>query len=334
MGAKPAFEKSCAVLVKRGSRAPIMTDAKDWQAPCAAIAAAQDDVSLQGVLQRHFSAYSVTSAEGNKGLFTGYYVPLLEASRTRGGEYQTPLYARPNDLVEVNLGDFREELKGQRVAGTVVDGKLKPFADRRAIDNGALNNKGLELYYAKDPVAVFFLQIQGSGVLQLPDGTRRNLGYAAQNGHPYKAIGRELIARGELEAKNTSLQTISAWLKANPTQAASVMQTNPSYVFFRDMKEGATGASGLVLTPEHSLAIDNKFIAYNLPLWLDTTLPDGSAYQRLMLAQDTGGAITGVVRGDVFFGAGDRAEHVAGLMKNAGDYYLLLPKTTVLDEAR
>lgn len=329
--AKPALDKSCGILKSRGSRTPIQTPAAAWQGPCAALANAQDSASVRSILESQFDAYLVTGQQGKDGLFTGYFVPLIEASTQRGGDYQTPLYARPSDLVEVTLGDFREELKGQRIAGTVVDGKLKPFADRAAIDGGALAGKGLELYWAKDPIAVFFLQIQGSGQLQLPDGSRHNIGYAAQNGHPYKAIGRVLIDRGELEAKNTSLQTIRAWLLAHPDQAASVMQTNPSYVFFRAMKDGATGASGLVLTTERSLAVDNKFISYNLPMWLDTTLPGGATYQRLMVAQDTGGAITGVVRGDVFFGAGDRAEELAGLMKNRGAYYILVPKGIRID---
>lgn len=329
---KPALVASCAALQKRGTKTPIETPANAWKGPCSRIETAMDTTSLRSILMDQFIAYKVESKAGKQGLFTGYYVPLLEASRVRGGEYQTPLYARPGDLVEVNLGDFREELKGQRIAGSVVDGKLKPYADRTAIDAGALSGKGLELYWAKDPIAVFFLQVQGSGMLQLPDGTRRNIGYSAQNGHPYKAIGKELIARGELEASNTSLQTIRAWLLAHPDQAAGVMQKNPSYVFFRDMKDGATGAAGVVLTPGRSLAVDNKFISYNLPLWLDTTLPSGQPVQRLMVAQDTGGAITGVVRGDVFFGAGDVAEHNAGLMKQAGEYYILVPQTVRLDE--
>lgn len=330
--AKPALEKSCTVLVKQGTKTPIKTAAADWQAPCTALHAAQDSTSVGVVLMRLFNAYKVTSAEGNNGLFTGYYVPLLEASTTRGGDYQTPLYARPADLVEVNLGDFRDALKGQRIAGTVIDGKLKPYADRAAIDKGALNGKAQPLYWAKDPIAVFFLQVQGSGILQLPDGTRRNIGYAAQNGHPYVAIGKELIARGALTPENTSLHTIRAWLQQNPDSATDVLHKNPSYVFFREMKDGATGAAGLVLTPGRSLAVDNKFISYNLPLWLDTTLPDGAPFQRLMVAQDTGGAIIGAVRGDVFFGAGEVAEHTAGLMKQPGDYYVLVPKTVKLDD--
>lgn len=330
--AKPALEKSCAVLSKKGTQEPIKTSATDWASACTALRAAQDSASIGVVLMRMFSAYKIESTAGTPGLFTGYYTPLLEASTVRGGPYQTPLYTRPPNLVEVNLGDFRSELKGQRIAGAVIDGKLRPFADRAAIDAGALSGKGLELYWAKDPVAVFFLQIQGSGVLRLPDGTEKNIGYAAQNGHPYKAIGKELIARGALQPENTSLQTIRAWLAENPGEAQRVMQTNPSFVFFRAMDEGATGATGVVLTAGRSLAIDNKFISYHLPLWLDTRLPDGMPFQRLVVAQDTGGAITGVVRGDVFFGAGEQAEHNAGLMKQPGDYYVLLPKIVSADD--
>lgn len=334
MAARPALEKSCAVLVRRGTRGPLQTAAADWQAPCAALLAAETDQAMRQALQQHFAAYQVISQQrGASGLFTGYYVPLLQASLTRGGPYQTPIHARPADLVEVNLGEFRENLRGQRLAGRVENGRLVPYADRAAIRAGALKNKGLELYWAKDPIAVFFMQIQGSGVVQLPDGSMQNVGYAAQNGHVYKAIGKTLIERGALTPEVTSLQTIRAWLQANPAEAEAVMASNPSYVFFQTMARGATGAAGVELTSGRALAVDDAFISYHVPLWLATSLPNGEPYQRLMVAQDTGGAILGVVRGDVFFGAGAEAEELAGTMKQAGEYYILLPKTVAINDA-
>lgn len=326
-GAQQALQRSCNVLVKKGTTDPIKTDAIAWTAFCLRVA--NNDV--RGALDE-LVAWRVVPTPSSDGLFTGYYEPTIEASRTQQGDYTVPIYARPADLVEVNLGDFRETLKGQRIAGRVVDGRLKPYPDRTAIEDGALGDKNLELYYARDPVSVFFLQIQGSGRLQLDDGSVRRVGYAAQNGHVYYAIGKELIKRGHLTSDNVSMQAIRAWLAANPAEGRDVMNTNPSYVFFRELDtDGPQGSTTLVLTPERSLAVDPKFISYHLPLWLETTYPEspsekGMPFTRVMVAQDTGGAITGAVRGDVFFGAGDRAAHLAGLMKQPGRYYVLLPR--------
>jgi membrane-bound lytic murein transglycosylase A len=276
------------------------------------------------------AAWRVLTDPPSAGLFTGYYEPTIRASRTRGGAYQTPIHMRPDDLVEVNLGEFREALKGQRIAGKVVEGKLKPYADRAEIADGALAGRNLEIFWAADPVDVFFMQIQGSGRLQFDDGSTQRVGYAAQNGHVYFAIGKELVRRGALTPDAVSLQTIRAWLQANPGAARDVMNANPSYVFFRPLQTaGPVGSTNVVLTPERSLAVDPKFIPYHTPLWLETTLPNGEPLRRVMVAQDTGGAIVGAVRGDVFFGAGAQAESWAGEMKQPGRYALLLPKGTV-----
>jgi membrane-bound lytic murein transglycosylase A len=229
----------------------------------------------------------------------------------------------------VELGDFRPELKGQRIAGKVIEGKLKPFASRADIDNGSLAGRGLELAWVDDADAAFFLHIQGSGRVALENGTTLRVGYDGQNGHVYQAIGRTLIQRGELTPENTSMQTIKQWLVAHPQQAASLRQENPSYIFFREIVgDGPIGAQNVALTPQRSLAVDPNFIPYGAPIWLSATHPTqpNTAIRRLLIAQDTGGAIRGAVRGDYFWGAGPEAEELAGVMKSRGAYWLLLPK--------
>jgi membrane-bound lytic murein transglycosylase A len=207
---------------------------------------------------------------------------------------------------------------------------LRPYENRAAIESGALRGRGLEMLWVDDPVDAFFLQIQGSGRVMLEDGTSLRIGYAGQNGHPYVAIGRELIARGALTREAVSMPAIRDWLRANPQEADAVMNRNPSFVFFRELDgDGPVGAQGVALTPGRSLAVDRSFVPYGVPVWLDAEDPvDGEVrVQRLLVAQDTGGAIRGPVRGDVFWGHGPEAEHRAGLMKSRGRYFLLLPKT-------
>ncbi|MFV3127594.1 murein transglycosylase A [Niveispirillum sp. KHB5.9] len=334
--ALPALLKSCDRLVKQPADRTLgpngmMGRIGDWMAPCAAITKLPvgDHVALRRTVESLFQPWAAGDNGNEDGLFTGYYESALRGSLKKQGKYQTPLYKRPADLVMVDLGEFRPNLKGERIAGRVVDGQLKPYADRKAIEAGALNGKGLELLYVDDPVDAFFLQIQGSGRITLPDGSQMRVGYDGQNGQPYFAIGRELVARGALLKEDVSMQSIRAWLEANPAKAAEVMNVNPSFVFFRKLEgEGPLGAQGVALTPGRSLAVDRSFIAYGVPMWLDAEDPvqAGARVRRLLVAQDTGGAIRGPVRGDVFWGHGPEAEHRAGLMKSAGRYWLLLPK--------
>ena len=279
---------------------------------------------------------AITSAR--HGLFTGYYEPLLRGSRARSSRYRVPLYRRPPDIVQVDLGRFREDLRGRRLAGRLRGATLEPYDDRRSITAGALRGRGLELVWVDDPIAAFFLQIQGSGQIELDTGERLRLGYAAQNGHPYFAIGRELIERGELTRETVSLQSIRAWLLEHPDEAQDVMALNASYVFFRTIEgDGPIGSQGVALTPGRSLAVDRTFVPLGVPLWLETTAPtvgnsaaegavDQSPVRRLVVAQDTGGAIRGPVRGDLFWGAGSEAEEIAGRMNSEGRYWLLLPR--------
>lgn len=324
-----AFRVSCTRLVKLGAdrrlgRAALAGTAGAWREPCTAADTATD---ARDFFETHFRPVAVTRTTGS-GLFTGYYEPLLRGSLTADATYRVPLHKRPDDMITVELGDFRDDLKGKRVTGRVTGRKLVPYFSRGEIVDGALDGRDLELVWVDDPVDAFFLQIQGSGVVALPDGSRMRVGYAAQNGHRYFAIGRELIRRNVVPRERMSMQAIRAWLAANPAEGDKVMRMNPSYVFFRENKAaGAIGAQGVVLTPDRSLAVDRRIYPMGVPIWIDTRLPDDKPLQRLMLAQDTGGAIRGPVRGDIFFGAGDAAGELAGRMKQAGDWYLLLPKT-------
>jgi membrane-bound lytic murein transglycosylase A len=240
-----------------------------------------------------------------------------------------PIYRRPDDLVMVELGDFRADWRGERIAGRVIDGALKPYPDRLAIERGALTGRGLELLWVADPIDAFFLEIQGSGRIALADGSTVRIGYAAQNGHPYVAIGRALVARGALAKDRVSMRTIRDWLASHPGEAGAVMDLNPSYVFFKEIPgDGPVGAQGLVLSPGRSLAVDPKFMPLGVPLWLDVDMPREltGRLRRLVVAQDTGGAIRGPVRGDLFCGTGAAAGEVAGAMQQRGGYWLLLPK--------
>jgi membrane-bound lytic murein transglycosylase A len=258
-------------------------------------------------------------------LFTGYYEPEIRGSRTRQGAYQTPVHGMPSDLVRVDLGQFIPKFKGERVSGRVSGNTLVPYANRKEIN---LGTKAPVLFYTDDAVALFFLQIQGSGRVVFTDGKTGRIGYAGENGRPYTAIGRTLIAEGVLTRENVSLQTIRAWLLANPARAQGVMEGNESYIFFEerplgDAALGATGSLGVSLTPGASLAVDPRIHALGAPFYLDAGGPD--PVQGLLVAQDIGGAIRGSVRGDIFFGFGPDAERRAGAMKAPGRLYVLLP---------
>ena len=261
------------------------------------------------------------------GLITGYYEPLLQGSLEPDERYRYPLYQVPEELLVLEMSELFPELEGKRVRGRVVGNKVVPYYSREEIDSTDNPLAGQELFWVDDAVDAFFLQIQGSGIVQLPDGTRHGVAYAQQNGHPYRAIGRDLVEQGEISMQDISLFTIRDWLDANPTKAQDLMNRNPSCVFFSDAgeatDEGPDGSLGVPLTAERSVAVDRKVVPLGSPLWLETTLPDGSPYRRLVFAQDTGGAITGAVRADVFFGRGTRAEQLAGTMKQKGQLYLL-----------
>lgn len=295
-----------------------------------------DAAAARAFFETRFLPWSVTDRGDPEGLLTGYYEPELAGSRRRRPPFVHPLYRVPDDRQTIDLGEFRRDLAGRKVTGLVRGGRFRPYWDRAEIEGGALRGERLEMLWVEDPVALFFLQIQGSGRVRLPDGEIVRVGYAGQNGHDYTAIGRVLIERGELEREAVSLQSIRAWLAAHPDEAAEVMNANRSYVFFRLLPgQAPVGAEGVELTAGRSLAVDPRYLPWGVPLWLDSSLPAApeigrlaeEPLRRLVVAQDTGGAIRGVVRGDLFLGPGPEAEATAGRMKQPLRYWLLWPRT-------
>jgi membrane-bound lytic murein transglycosylase A len=315
-----AFRKSCPALLKRADRSGLAAPG-DWTASCGAAKTAADP---QAFFRDHFRAVTIS---GGEGFATGYFEPEIAGSRTAAPGFATPLYKRPPDLVEADLGLFAADLDGRKLRGRIVDGAFVPYPDRAAIMAGALSGKGLELAYAADPYDAFFLEIQGSGRLRLPDGSIMRVGYAAQNGRAYVAIGKVLIERGALPKGGANMNAILGWLRAHPAEAQGVLAANPSVVFFRELTgEGPIGAMGVAVTPNVSVAADPAFIPLGAPLLVETTLPDGSALTALMVAQDTGGAIKGANRIDLFRGSGDKARAEAGAQAAKARITVLLPK--------
>jgi membrane-bound lytic murein transglycosylase A len=325
-----AFVRSCAAMDRQDAAGAMgyAGNITDWRAPCRA-ARAISASKARMFFEHWFVPVQISAGDVKEGVFTGYYEPQLFASRRRHGAFQTPVYGRPDDLVSVDLGTFRPTLRGERIAGKVQGGRLVPYAARAQIDAEGLPRARI-LFYADDPIAAFFLHIQGSGRVRFDSGSWARVNYAAQNGHIYTPIGRTLKLRGALQPEKISLQSIRAWLRANPSAARAVMETNASYVFFKeepigDPALGAKGAEDVSLTPGASLAVDTRLHALGVPFFVSTTLPNAKPLQALFVAQDIGGAIRGPVRGDIFFGFGIEAERLAGAMNQTGRLYALLP---------
>lgn len=328
----PAWMQSCGALGVR----PV------WQKSCSAASELNSQTSgkpsdalVQDYFKQYFSVYKTTNADGtDNGLITGYYEPLLKGSRTRSAQYPYPLYQPPNDLVAVELDSIYPDLKYKRVRGRLVGNKLVPYYNRAEIEIDASPIKGREFIYIDDIIDVFFLQIQGSGLVQLENGEQVHVGYADQNGHTYNSIGRILIERGELTLANASMQGIKNWARNNLTKLRELLNSNPSYVFFRELPPGLPGplgALGVPILAERSVAIDPKFVPLGAPVFLSTTEPNSlKPLKRMMVAQDTGGAIKGGVRADFFWGAGFEAGAKAGAMKQPGKIWVFLPKDFVL----
>ena len=339
----PAFEQSCVALVN---------DSDQWKRICEQVKALEGatDEQRREFLHAEFVPHRINPEPGNRdGLITGYYEPLLEGSRKRDARFRYAVYGRPDDLLEVDLGDVYPDLVGRRLRGRLDGNRVIPYLSREQIQHGDNPLRGKELLWVDDPVALFFLHIQGSGVVRLRDGSMVGVGYADQNGYPYKAIGAALVAENEIPRDKLSLQSIRDWLRDNPDKAETLMNSNPSFVFFQlrdDVKQGPIGSLGVPLTSERSIAVDRKYISLGLPVWLETTVPDiedqqqatvateeqsnknekEEPFSRLVFAQDTGGAITGAARADLFWGRGQLAEEYAGRMKQPGKLFVLLPR--------
>ena len=321
----PAFQSSCKVFAKKADWAEICTVARSVNG--------HDNAAIRQFFEAFFNPWQVINPDGtDHGLITGYYEPLLRGARQRGGVYQTPLYSTPADLLTIDMSGVYPELKSMRLRGRLVENKVLPYPARAELLHSDML-KGKELCWVDDSVDAFFLQVQGSGRITLANSNEViRLAYADQNGQPYKSIGRYLVDKGELKMEQASAQGIKNWILANPARENEVLNANPSYVFFKeekltDPKQGPKGALGVALTEKRSIAIDAQFLPLGVPVFINTTEPNGQLpVQRLMMAQDTGGAIRGAVRADFFWGFGDQAGEMAGKMKQRGMLWVLWPK--------
>lgn len=317
-----SFRTSCSSLVRREDNSGL-TNGADWQLSCDAAQAWPANNAV-----RFFESYFETVQVGDGAAYaTGYFEPQIRGSRVRISNHTIPVYRRPPNLIDVDLGLFSEALKDKRVRGKVEGTKLVPFEDRAAIDDGAIAGQGLEIAWAQDYVEFFFLQIQGSGRLALPDGSVMRIGYAGQNGHDYTGIGKVMRERGLLADGKTNMQGIVEWLRANPQEGMKIMRENKSYVFFQELTgPGPLGAMGHPVVARTSVAADRMFVPLGAPVFLDMEhdIADG-----LWVAQDSGGAIKGPNRFDTFWGAGEEAAIIAGGMSSRGQALIFLPKGSV-----
>lgn len=321
--ALPALRASCSVLARQSQ----------WKHACDAASALGNTPSSSAARQffeRHFVPWRLTNADGTgEGLVTGYYEPVIKGSRSRSDDFTWPMHGRPDDMLTIELGDVYPELKHLRLRGRLVGNKILPYWSREELGQRQDKLASKVLLWAKDPIELFFLQVQGSGRVELPDGKTVRVGYADQNGYPYQSIGRWLVAQGQLPLEKASMEGIKRWAQDNPSRLSELLNANPSYVFFRELPasdDGPIGALGVALHAGRSIAVDPRYVPLGAPVFLATTRPSSStALQRLMLAQDTGSAIKGAVRADFFWGPGAQAGQEAGRMRQQGRMWVLLP---------
>lgn len=317
------FQQSCKATARRIR----------WQVVCAEAVKIDlvDEQVARDFFETFFQPFQVRNEDGSiEGMITGYYGPELPGSRVPTDKYRYPLYSQPSDLLIVDLDEIYPELNNYRLRGRVVGNRVVPYFERSQIDNGENPLVGHELFWVEDPVDLFFLHIQGSGRIRLPNGELVMVNYANQNGHRYRSIGKLLLERNAMTRDQMSMQNIRRWVEQNPEAGKKLLAENPSYVFFRELSSDFTsppGALGIPLTARRSLAVDPRTIPLGAPVFLATTFPGkAEPLQQLMVAQDTGGAIKGRVRADFFWGMGNEAGAIAGRMKQQGRLWLLLPK--------
>ena len=318
------FLNSCRAIAKR----------ETWTEVCseALFIAPGDEQAARQFFEKFFTPWQLINEDGSEtGIITGYYVPEMAGSRTPDDTYKYPLYGQPDDLLTIDLAEIYPELSDYRLRGRVEGNRVVPYFERGEIDGTAKPLAGNELFWVADPVDLFFLHIQGSGRMLLPDGEKVMLNYANQNGHRYHSIGRLLLERGAMSRDQMSMQNIRRWVNENPEAGRKLLDENPSYVFFRELENGVEsppGALGIPLSAERSLAVDRRTIPLGAPVFLAASWPNTEEpLNRLMVAQDTGGAIKGRVRADFFWGMGADAGALAGRMKQQGRLWVLLPKT-------
>jgi len=334
------FLRSCDKILAQRSRRDLkryLGAHSDWRRICTAARShggRVDRRSARSFFESWFEPVEILPGGGHD-LFTGYFEPEVEGAREPSPDYRVPLFRRPAELVKFSArAASKKSAKGLKY-GHMVAGKPRPYLTRAAIEKGALSGRGLELVYLKDRVDAFFLHIQGSGRVRLSDGGVMRVAFAAKNGHPYTSIGSILVKWGEMTLQSASMQTIRAWLRNNPSRVDELLWSNASFIFFRELDNvspelGPVGAQGLPLTPGRSLAVDKAYHSFGAPMWVETKAPEGNTrlrpWHRLVIAQDTGSAIKGPLRGDIFFGSGDAAGAIAGRMKSPGRLFVLRPR--------
>jgi len=324
-----AFVTSCRALRRQDSWRDICSVAEAMPPP--------DRETARRFFETNLTPFQLVNPDGtDEGLATGYYEPLLRGSRKPSARYRFPVFGVPDDLLVIDLAELYPDLKGLRLRGRLEGRRVVPYFDRAQIEQGRAAVAGKEIAWVDDPIELFFLQIQGSGRIALDTGTTIRVGYADQNGHPYRSIGRTLVERGELPLEKASMQGIKDWARANPGKLSELLNQNASYVFFRETPadtEGPPGALGVPLTPRRSIAVDPRFVPLGSPVYVATTWPLSSRpLNQLVMAQDTGGAIRGAVRADFFWGFGEDAAREAGRMKQALRMWVLLPNATRLPQ--
>ena len=317
-----SFIASCPAATKRNDLSGL-TRNEDWARVCEA-AGKWDPANAKSFFIDRFETVQVGTGAA---FATGYYEPEIEGSRTQSSAYPVPIYRRPPDLVEIDLGAFNDGLKGRKLSGRIASGTMVPYADRGQIEDGALAGRGLEIAWAADRIEFFMFQVQGSGRLRLPDGTIMRLTYAGQNGRTYNSIGAFMRERAMLQPGQYTMQGVMAYLQANPDEGRAIMRENKSFVFFAELNgEGPLGSLNVVVKRQASVATDPMFVPLGAPVFLSMDRADASS---LWVAQDIGGAIKGANRFDTFWGAGEEAKRIAGGMTARGTAFVLVPKGTL-----
>lgn len=326
-----ALKDVCRVIVNKKqdmmNTQHLQYSLKEYKIHCHQILKIENNKELKKYIEDNFVPYRVLANNRPNGKFTSYYEAEIKASYDKGGKYQYPIYGKPKDLVELNLRDFDVSLPNQRLVGRVHNGKLVKYYTRKEVDEGKLDAP--VILWGDDPVDIFIMQIQGAAVATLPDGAQVRVGYADNNGHKFKGIGSILLEKGLIKRSDASMPKIRSWLQENGELAKKQMSLNDRFIFHKIVKaEGPIGAMGLPLVAGRSLAVDRNYIPLGSIVWLETTGPDNEKIHKLVVAEDVGGAITGAIRGDYFWGHGEEAFRSAGRMNSGGGYYLLLPKGT------
>lgn len=329
----PVFKKNCLVLLKNNkenlSNSIIKINTEKYKGVCNKFAGRNINSAskMKNFIKDEFDVYAVYGNNSPEGKFTSYYEAVIRASFAKSAKYKYPIYGKPKDLVEINLRDFGSELPDTRLVGRVDNGRFVPYYKREYIENNAINAP--VIMWGDDPVDIHFMQIQGSAVAHMADGSELRVGYADNNGHKFRGLGSILIENKLIKPGEASMPKIREWLRKNPEKASEIMLKNERFIFQKlSDADGPVGALGVSLTAGRSLAVDNRYIPLGVMMWLDTKNPDKENLQKIVFAQDIGGAIKGAVRGDYFWGHGEEALQEAGRMNSAGRYYIFVPKNS------